>query len=123
MSTPERIAEVRAGLDRACEAEGRDPATLPLSVMTTWLVGADAAELRDRASRLSTWKGEDGDGDAFIAAERDSTILGTAEEAIEQLRELEEAGLSRVMAQHLLHRNLDAIELLGREIAPRVKGA
>jgi alkanesulfonate monooxygenase SsuD/methylene tetrahydromethanopterin reductase-like flavin-dependent oxidoreductase (luciferase family) len=122
MSTPERIAEIRAGLDRACEAESRDPSTLPLSMMTTWLVGAEAAELRDRASRLSEWKGEDGDGEAFIAAERETTILGTTEDAIEQLRALEAAGLSRIMAQHLLHRDLDAIELMGREIAPRVKG-
>ncbi len=123
MSGAERIAEVRAGLDRACEAEGRDPGTLPLSMMTTWLVGADAAELRDRASRLSEWKGQGGDGEAFIAAERDSTILGTTDEAVERLRELEQAGLSRLMAQHLLHRDLDAIELMGREIAPRVKGS
>jgi hypothetical protein len=39
-------------------------------------------------------------------------------EAIEQLRELERAGLTRVMGQHLLHRDLGAIELLGREIGP-----
>jgi len=123
MATPEEIAEIRRGLDEACEAEGRDPATLPLSMMTGWLVGADRAELVDRASRLSQWKGEGGDGEAFIAGLRESTILGTVEEAIEQLRELEQAGLSRIMGQHLLHRDLDAVELMGREIAPEVAGS
>jgi alkanesulfonate monooxygenase SsuD/methylene tetrahydromethanopterin reductase-like flavin-dependent oxidoreductase (luciferase family) len=120
MSTPAEIAEIRAGLDRACEAEGRDPATLPLSMMTGWLVGAGRDELLDRAARLSRWKGQGEDGEAFLAGLRESAIRGTTEEAIEQLRELEAAGLDRIMGQHLLHRDLDAVELMGREIAPRV---
>jgi F420-dependent oxidoreductase-like protein len=118
MSTAEEIADVRKRLDQACEAAERDPKTLPLSMMTGWLVGADEAELRDRASRLAQWKGEGEDGDAFLAGLRESTIKGTTEEAIEQLRELEAAGLTRIMGQHLLHRDLDAIELMGQEIAP-----
>lgn len=121
MATAAEIAEIRAGLDAACEAEGRDPATLPLSMMTGWLVGADQADLRDRARRLSEWKGEGSDGDAFIAGLRDSTILGTTEQAIDQLRELQAAGLTRIMGQHLLHRDLDAIELMGRQIAPALR--
>jgi len=120
MSTAAEVAEIRAGLDRACEAEGRDPATLPLSMMTGWLVGADREELLDRASRLSRWKGQGDDGEAFLAGLRESAISGTTEEAIEQLRELEAAGLTRIMGQHLLHRDLDAVALMGREIAPRV---
>jgi F420-dependent oxidoreductase-like protein len=118
MATVEQVAEIRAGLDRACEAVGRDPATLPLSMMTGWLVGADGAELLERAARLSLWKGEDGDGDAFLANLRPETIAGTSEEAIAKLRDFEAAGLTRLMAQHLLHRDLDAVELLGSEVAP-----
>jgi len=123
MATPGEVADIRRRLDEACEAESRDPAALPLSMMTGWLIGADRADLVDRASRLSQWKGEGGDGEAFIAGLRESTILGTVEEAIEQLRELEQAGLSRIMGQHLLHRDLDAVELMGREIAPEVAGS
>jgi alkanesulfonate monooxygenase SsuD/methylene tetrahydromethanopterin reductase-like flavin-dependent oxidoreductase (luciferase family) len=122
MATAAEVAEIRAGLDRACEAEGRDPATLPLSMMTGWLVGTDREELLDRAARLSRWKGEDGDGEALIAGLRESTILGTSEEATRQLRELEAAGLNRIMGQHLLHRDLDAVALMGREIAPALRG-
>jgi len=120
MSTAEEVADLRRRLDEACEAEGRDPASLPLSMMTGWLVGADRAELLDRASRLSQWKGQGSDGETFIAGLRESTILGTADEAVEQLRELGEAGLTRIMGQHLLHRDLDAVALMGREVAPRV---
>jgi alkanesulfonate monooxygenase SsuD/methylene tetrahydromethanopterin reductase-like flavin-dependent oxidoreductase (luciferase family) len=122
MSTAEEIADLRRRLDKACEVEGRDPASLPLSMMTGWLVGADRGELLERAGRLSEWKGGDADGEALIAGLRESTILGTAEEAIEQLRELEEAGLTRIMGQHLLHRDLDAVALMGREIGPALAG-
>jgi alkanesulfonate monooxygenase SsuD/methylene tetrahydromethanopterin reductase-like flavin-dependent oxidoreductase (luciferase family) len=120
MVAVEKVRDIRAGLDAACEAEGRDPADLPLSMMTGWLVGADADELRARAAELSRWKGEDGDGDAFLAALPESTIKGTVPEAVEQLRALEQAGLTRLMAQHLLHRDLDALAVMGREVASQV---
>jgi hypothetical protein len=42
------------------------------------------------------------------------------EHVSERLREYEEAGVTRVMCQHLLHRDLEMVELLGREIAPAV---
>jgi F420-dependent oxidoreductase-like protein len=120
MATPEKAAEVRAGLDRACEAIDRDPATLPLSTMTSWVVGADREDLRERAGRLAEWTGEGGDGDGYLAGLRDSAIVGTVDEAVERLRALAAAGITRVMGQHLLHRDLDAIELMGRQVAPRV---
>lgn len=118
MSTAAEIADLRERLDRACEEEDRDPATLPLSMMTGWLVGADREDLVDRARRLAEWSGEEPDGEAFLANERPVTIKGTVPEAIEQLQELKAAGLSRIMGQHLLHRDLDAVALMGRDIIP-----
>ena len=76
MSTAAEIADIRKRLDQACEAAKRDPKSLPLSMMTGWLVGAEEAELRERASRLAQWKGEGEDGDAFLAGLRESTIKG-----------------------------------------------
>jgi F420-dependent oxidoreductase-like protein len=118
MATVEEIAVLRVRLDEACEAIGRDPATMPLSMMTGWLVGADRDDLRNRAARLARWKGEDRTGAQFLADIRASTIVGTVPEAVEQLQALEEAGLDRIMGQHLLHRDLDAIALMGGEVAP-----
>jgi F420-dependent oxidoreductase-like protein len=118
---PEGLAEMRKNLDVACEKAGRDPATLPLSVMTGWLVGRDREELVDRAARLSAWKGQGDDGEAFLAGMRPAVITGTVEEAVERLRALHEAGCHRVMAQHLLHRDTEAIELIGREVAPLIE--
>ncbi len=118
---PEELAEMRAKLDSACEKQGRDPVTLPLSVMTGWIVGRTRADVIDYASRLSRWKGEGDDGEKFLAEQRDAVITGTVEEAVERLRALHEAGCHRIMAQHLLHRDTEAIELIGREIAPLVE--
>jgi F420-dependent oxidoreductase-like protein len=118
MSTAAEIADLRKRLDQACEAEGRDPASLPLSMMTGWLVGADQEDLLGRSSRLAQWKGESEDGATFLANLRESTIKGTVPDAVDQLQALKAAGLTRLMAQHLLHRDLDAIALLGRDVIP-----
>ena len=42
---------------------------------------------------------------------------------MERLRELAAAGVERVMLQHLLHRDLDAVEQIGRRVAPAVADA
>jgi F420-dependent oxidoreductase-like protein len=42
------------------------------------------------------------------------------EDGVGRLRELAEAGVERVMLQHLAHRDLDAVELIGRQVAPAV---
>jgi F420-dependent oxidoreductase-like protein len=121
MAGPEKLRELRGKLDAACEKQGRDPATLPLSVMTGWLVGRTREEVVDRASRLVEWKGKGDDGAAFLERAPDHMIVGTVAEAVEQLRALHEAGCHRVMAQHLLHRDTEAIELIGHEVAPLVE--
>jgi hypothetical protein len=46
--------------------------------------------------------------------------MGTVDQAAERLHELDEAGVSRVMCQHLLHDDLDAVGLLGDRLAPLV---
>jgi F420-dependent oxidoreductase-like protein len=118
---PDAMADLRGRLDAECERQGRDPKTLPLSVMTGWIVAPTREAVLDQASRLSQWKGEGDDGAAYPEGLRDAVIVGTVDEAVEQLRALHEAGCHRVMAQHLLHRDTEAIELIGREVAPLIE--
>jgi F420-dependent oxidoreductase-like protein len=118
---PDKLRELRTKLDAACKRQGRDPATLPLSVMTGWIVGETRAEVVDRAARLAEWRGAGTDGEAFLAEADDAWITGTVSDAARQLHALHEAGCTRVMAQHLLHRDTDAIELIGREVAPLIE--
>ena len=116
--TVAECAAIRQQLDEACAAEGRDP--IPLSLMTTWLAGEDRAELLERAGRLAEWMGRDGDAEGLLAEQRDSTIAGTLDDTVERLRELAAVGVERVMLQHLLHRDLDAVAQIGRVVAPAV---
>ena len=88
--------------------------------MTGWLAGEDQAELIDRAERLAEWTGRGIDGESFLAELPPSSIAGTVEEGIEQLGELAAAGVERVMLQHLLHRDIDAVEQIGRLVVPAV---
>jgi alkanesulfonate monooxygenase SsuD/methylene tetrahydromethanopterin reductase-like flavin-dependent oxidoreductase (luciferase family) len=116
--TVAECAAIREQLDVACEQAGREP--IPLSLMTGWLAGEDRAELFDRAGRLAQWQGQDAEPERFLAELRDSSIAGTLDENLERLRELAAAGVERVMLQHLLHRDLDAVEQIGRAVVPAV---
>jgi F420-dependent oxidoreductase-like protein len=118
--TPSQCAELRRNLDEACRREGRDP--IPLSLMTGWLAGEDRAELLDRAGRLAEWRGQGGGAEGLLRELPDSWLAGTLEELTARLGDLAGAGVERVMLQHLLHRDLDAVEQIGRRVAPAVRG-
>jgi alkanesulfonate monooxygenase SsuD/methylene tetrahydromethanopterin reductase-like flavin-dependent oxidoreductase (luciferase family) len=107
--TVEEARERRARLDEFCAEVGRDPATLPLSIMTMCIVGRDRPEVEERLRALGRdpWKPE-------------ASLIGTVDEVVERLREYEAVGVTGVMCQHLLHRDLEMVELLGRELAPAV---
>lgn len=114
-------ADVRARRDQvheACSAAGREP--LPLSVMTALVAGSDRVELHERATRLLQRIGAAGDVDGFLAEPPSGWIVGTVDQVIEQLAELREAGVRRVMCQQLLHDDLDAVALLGEQLGPSV---
>jgi F420-dependent oxidoreductase-like protein len=106
----------RARITEACERAGRDP--IPFSIMAGFVVGADSADVQERARRLSRGRGDD--AEAFLASPPPGWIVGTVDEATEQLMALRDAGVTRVMCQNLLHDDLEVVALLGDELAPRV---
>jgi F420-dependent oxidoreductase-like protein len=105
--TDDQIRERRAAIVAACEAAGRPP--IPFSVMTGFVIGADADEIARRARAL----GQD------PAALPPVWVTGTPDQVVERLRELEGLGVERIMLQHLNHTDLAAVDLLGREVLPR----
>ncbi|MDX6540750.1 MAG: hypothetical protein QOI71_2360 [Gaiellales bacterium] len=111
-ATPAECAERRAVVERAWQDAGRDPATLTFSVMVPWLTGADAPDLQQRAERLAAWRGTD--AQSLIDEFTEVGVVGTPDAAITRLRAYRDAGIDRIMLQHLLHDDLAAIALLPR---------
>lgn len=118
MVPPAECAARREKLVRACESAGRDP--IPLSLMTACAIGRTRDEARERIRRRLERAGHGADPDEYRAKRGDAAVLGTVDEAAAQLREYERAGVARVMLQHLDHRDLEMIQLIGRELAPAV---
>jgi hypothetical protein len=47
-------------------------------------------------------------------------ILGTVEQVLARLAEYEEAGVERIMLQHLAHRDIEMVELIGSKVVPEL---
>jgi len=113
-ASPDEAAAVGARLDAACEHAGRDPSTLRHSLMHQFVVGRDEGELRARAERLAEVIGSPAD----VGELRRTALAGTTDEVVARLREYEAVGIERVMLQHLLHRDVEALELIAAEVVP-----
>jgi F420-dependent oxidoreductase-like protein len=110
MPTLEEIGERRANIVAACEKAGREP--IPFTVMTGCVVGADQAQYEERVAALKAWTGSE--------PNPETQIVGTVEQAAARLREYEAAGVTRIYLQHLVHRDVEMVELIGRELVPAV---
>lgn len=114
--------ERRTRLVAACEAAGRDPDTLPLSLMATCVVGEDRDDVVRRAHAvLRAWGAGDQDPAAALAERAERWIAGTPEEVVERLRALADVGVERVYLQHLAHEDTEMVATLG-EVARAVAG-
>ena len=114
-NTPFPVARGRgphfaSAIVEACERAGRDP--IPFSAMIGTVIGADAADLEDRARRVAERIGST--ADALLREPPKGWVVATVEQAAEQFAAYRDAGLHRVMCQTLVHDDLDAVALLGR---------
>lgn len=117
---PDECARRRNVLDEACREAGRDPASLPLSLMRTCLIGADELDLRERLGRFLEVTGRNQTEDEYLRDLGSDELIGTVDQVAQRLRAYERAGVTRVMCQHLVHEDLEMVELLGRELRPAV---
>jgi F420-dependent oxidoreductase-like protein len=111
---PRFFSELRPRLDAALRDAGREPGSVPMSLMAGIAVAGDEAGVSAQLSRLAGG----GDPHAFLARVGDSFIAGTPEQVVERLREHEAAGVGRVYLQHLAHDDLETVELIGRQLVP-----
>ena len=113
--------EIRArkqALDDACEHAGRDPATLRYSLMAPLVVGHDDRKVLESARRIGARFGRD--PQQVLERYGEFGPVGTVEQVVERLKQIEEIGYERVMLQHLAHQDLETVALIGRELAPAV---
>ena len=122
-ASPEECARRRTVVAECYEREGRDPATVRLSLMTGCVVGEDRADAVRRAGRVMERRGGSADGgETLLRESAGDWVLGTVDEVVARLRELADAGVERVMLQHLAHDDVGMVELIGREVVPAVAG-
>ena len=105
----------RATVEKAFEEQGRDPRELTFSLMTGCVVGASQQDVDRRIRAVSERTGRD-----WTEGDTSALVVGTVDQAVERLKAFEEAGVERVMLQHLAHEDLDMVHLIGQEIAPAV---
>lgn len=102
------IAEKFAVVRSACDAIGRDPDTLRLSVALPTLAGSTEADLVRRA------------GDTDLAAFRQVNIAGGVEEIRAKVVRLQALGAQRVYFQLMDMRDLDQLHYLVTQVLPHL---
>jgi alkanesulfonate monooxygenase SsuD/methylene tetrahydromethanopterin reductase-like flavin-dependent oxidoreductase (luciferase family) len=112
---PDAVRAAYAALDAACDAIGRDPATVTRSAMTGVLIGRDEAEVRERLAAMIRLLGDDADED-WLAEREKRWITGTPDRARETIGGLAAAGVERIMLQDFLPWDLDMIDVIGEAL-------
>ena len=106
----EGFTAARDNVITACEAAGRDPATMTFSVAQVLCCGADEAELARRAAAIGR----------EVDELRENGVAGTPAECVERLRAFGEAGAERVYLQTLDDTDLDHLRLVAAEVVPHM---
>jgi alkanesulfonate monooxygenase SsuD/methylene tetrahydromethanopterin reductase-like flavin-dependent oxidoreductase (luciferase family) len=112
----------RKVLEDCCRSIGRDPATIRQSVMTSYIVGRNRDELRERAAQVREIvpRFKDMSPDQVLDDVRKTWFVGTPEEVAEQIRGVAALGIDLFMLQHFLLDDRDALNLLAEEVAPAI---
>lgn len=86
-------------------------------ILTRCVVAESRAEVERRRRRIDELTGSSSN------ELWDTSFVGVVDELVEQMQAIAEAGVERVMLLHLLHDDLEMVELLGREVVPRLASA
>ena len=107
-TTADEVRRLNRVLDRMLEEEGRKPGDVRRSLMTGCIFGRSDAQVRERCSLYGDTAPEE--------LREEGNIAGTATQVAEQLADLAETGLDRVMLQWLDLDDLDGLEALAKAV-------
>jgi F420-dependent oxidoreductase-like protein len=113
---PEEVAPKRAALNLACEAHGRDPDTLLISMIVPVFVGEDGGS--GAVARYLAGEGNTSDPSGYLEEIASRALIGSPDQIVERMAEYARVGIGRIRLQHLLHRDVDAVHLMGEHIVP-----
>ncbi|RMG94949.1 MAG: TIGR03560 family F420-dependent LLM class oxidoreductase [Chloroflexi bacterium] len=110
--SPERFRERNELLNELLVENGRSPADVRRSMMTGCIFGRSPAEVADKlAARKRTAE----------QMRQLGVVVGTANEIVDQLGHLANAGVQRVMLQWLDLDDLDGLEAMAKGVLPQVQ--
>lgn len=118
----ELYKQKRKVLDENCRAIGRDPTTIRQSLMTSYIIGRNQAELRERAAQVREIvpRLKDMDPDQVLQAVRETWFVGTPDKIAEKIRSCAALGIDLFMLQHFLLDDREALQLLASDVIPAV---
>ena len=115
---PREFADMRARVIRVCEEVGREPGTMRFSIAIHCVVGSTHDEAMDRARAIYELRPRDEGFDDWFVTFSECRPVGSVEEVAAALRPYAEAGADRLMIMHILHRDLESIQLIGEQLSP-----
>jgi F420-dependent oxidoreductase-like protein len=106
-------------LEQHCEAVKRDPATIDRSVMSGYITGESQAEV-DANVKQAIENAPPRFRSADATRPPMTALWGLPDRIVEQIKEIEDAGISRIMIQYRSPPAREDLEFLAREILPKV---
>jgi len=110
-----KYKELNAQLTTLLKLEGRKYYEVRRSIMTGCIFGKDQKDVAEKA------QARPGGKSSVEAYQEKGVIIGTSEEIVEQLKQLAEAGLQRVMLQWLDLDDLQGLEDLAEGVLPNLQ--
>jgi F420-dependent oxidoreductase-like protein len=121
---PEAYAGKVAALERHCEGEGRDPATIRRSMMMFAILGRTESDLDTVARRMMRVLGAPAGATAKEyreGAKARGMLVGGVAEIADRLGKLGDLGLQEVELQHFDFDSDDVPEFLAADVAPKLR--
>lgn len=111
----QRFDDLNQQFDVMLAEEGRQPGEVRRSMMVGCIFAEDEQKLQERVSERTR-------GERTIDELRQrGAVVGTAEQMIEQLINLAEVGLQRIMLQWIDLDDIDGLESIARDVLPQMK--
>ena len=114
MTTAERFTELNEQLDNLITSQGRELNEVRRSMMVGCIFGKDENQLQDRVTQRTGGKLTI---DELISQGR---IVGTPTMMVDQLSQLAEAGVQRVMLQWIDLDDLEGLEAIAKHVLPQL---